>query len=272
MGYTRVYRGIQGFIYYSRVRRGTQGYTQRCTRLYRSIQGIQGCSPKSNLNWFVSEEELILKEFKIMIKVTMKPFSKILANLHLRHNWKTFQIFNRTLYSCVLSYLAFKWKWGWCSPCYDTYTDLPPFLMLNNDVVVMLVSKNLHKQNSEVSIKTRPVNWAHNCKIDYSRLFLSGFCTEIFYSSWRLNTYKLGDEIRNNQITMFPMHNTRFSSQALNKSFFCATKEKRSSYYGLWIDKFDGFHATNVNGGLLKSFKLMLGLHQTCALDKPPND
>ena len=27
--------------------------------------------------------------------------------------------------------------------------------MLINDVVVMLISKNLHKQNSEVSLKTR---------------------------------------------------------------------------------------------------------------------
>ena len=35
---------------------------------------------------------------------------------------------NRPLYSCVLSYLALKWKWGWCWPCYDT--DLPPFIML----------------------------------------------------------------------------------------------------------------------------------------------
>ena len=31
----------------------------------------------------------------------------------------------------------------------------PPFYSYVNDVVVMLISKNLHKEGSEVSIKTR---------------------------------------------------------------------------------------------------------------------
>ena len=35
---------------------------------------------------------------------------------------------NRPFYSCVLSYLAFEWKWGWSWPCFDR--NLTAFLML----------------------------------------------------------------------------------------------------------------------------------------------
>ena len=35
---------------------------------------------------------------------------------------------NRPFNSCVLSCLAFVWKWGWCWPCYDR--NLPAILML----------------------------------------------------------------------------------------------------------------------------------------------
>ena len=51
---------------------------------------------------------------------------------------------NRPFYIYVLSCLAFKWKWGWRWLYFDV-----------NDAVLILISSNLYKKTSEVSIKTR---------------------------------------------------------------------------------------------------------------------
>ena len=77
-----------------------------------------------------------------------KMFSLSILKLDLFFHARFFWI---DLFTVVLSYLAFKWKWGWIWSCYDT--DLPAFLMFN--VVFMLISWNLHKKSNEVSVKTR---------------------------------------------------------------------------------------------------------------------
>ena len=58
---------------------------------------------------------------------------------------KKIQCPNRPFYSCVLSCLAIEWKWDWSWPCLDR----------NFPAVLMLISRNLHKKSSKVSIKTR---------------------------------------------------------------------------------------------------------------------
>ena len=55
-------------------------------------------------------------------------------------------------YSSALRCLAFEWKSGWCWPYFDT--NVPAFCHVN-DAVIMLISRNLHKKCSKVSIKTR---------------------------------------------------------------------------------------------------------------------
>ena len=85
------------------------------------------------------------------------------------------RIDNRTLYNCVLSYLAFKWKWGWCWPCYDTYD--------------MLL--NLHKKSSEVSINTRSTT---------APLSFKGQVTEHTTIKWTISANHCWKQLANAQV------------------------------------------------------------------------
>ena len=65
--------------------------------------------------------------------------------------WSYNRLFwNIQFYICLLSCLALEWKYGCGWPCFDK--NLPAFL---TDGVLMIISRNLHEKNSEVSIKTR---------------------------------------------------------------------------------------------------------------------
>ena len=57
----------------------------------------------------------------------------------------------RPFYSCLLSCLAFKWKWVWRWPCFDK----SPCFSFVNDAVFLLISRNLRKKISKLSLKTR---------------------------------------------------------------------------------------------------------------------
>ena len=93
---------------------------------------------------------------------------------------------NRPFYGFLLSCLAFEWKWGWRWPCFDR--NLPTFHV---DAVLMLISRNLHMERSEVSIKTRstPASLSfkgqatkHNCKMVYywGQGWCSGESTHVY--------------------------------------------------------------------------------------------
>ena len=48
--------------------------------------------------------------------------------------------------------LAFEWKWGWRWPCFERTL---PAVFYDIDAVLALISRNVHKKSSVVSIKTR---------------------------------------------------------------------------------------------------------------------
>ena len=70
------------------------------------------------------------------------------ANSYAKSKWSL----NGPFYSCVLSCLVFELKSGWWWPCFDRK---PPCFSYVNVVVLMLISRNLHKKTREVSIQTR---------------------------------------------------------------------------------------------------------------------
>jgi len=79
---------------------------------------------------------------------------------------------NRPFYSCVLSCLAFEWRWGWCWACFDV--NLLGFLMLMTlfscwlvGIYTRKVVRFLSKQGQHQLhfIPQRPSNVAHNCKM-----------------------------------------------------------------------------------------------------------
>ena len=84
---------------------------------------------------------------------------------------------NRRLYSWLLSCPAFQWRWGWRV---TLFWKKPPCFCYVKDAVLMLISWNLHKKSSEVSIKTRSFSFkgqpsTHNCKMAYCTLMVAIF-------------------------------------------------------------------------------------------------
>ena len=121
---------------------------------------------------------------------------------------------NRPLYSCVLSYQAFKWKRGWC---WYLLWYRPPSFSCVNDIVVMLISKNLNKKDSEVSIKTRSTSASLSFIGQVTKHTIVKWTIGHFYQEgwWHWPTYQPPDR----------------KSSSVNALFFSGVMSSRLSYY-----------------------------------------
>ena len=112
---------------------------------------------------------------------------------------------NRPFYSCVLSCLAFEWKWGWRWPCFDR--NFPAFLML-----MMLFSCKLvgicQYESSKVSIKTRstPASLSFKGQATKHTTVKWSITTVENLERWRFESYEGGggERATPGDLTVFP--------------------------------------------------------------------